>query len=109
MLIQVAMNGRRTRSEHPGIPVTPAELAADAAACWAAGAQSVHLHPRRPDDERESLGAAPHAPAVAAVRAAVPGIEISCSTQEDIDLGGASDRIEAIRAWSRPPDLVSLN
>jgi uncharacterized protein (DUF849 family) len=109
MLIQVAMNGHRARSEHPAIPLTPAELAADAAACWAAGARSVHFHPRRPGDERESLGAAEHDAAVAAVRAAVPGLELSCSTQEDIDLAGAASRGDAIRAWSQPPDLVSLN
>jgi uncharacterized protein (DUF849 family) len=109
MLIQVAMNGDRARGEHAGVPLTPAELAADAAACWAADARSVHLHPRRPEDERESLAAASHDAAVAAVRAAVPGLEISCSTQEDIDLGGAADRSAAIRAWSVPPDLVSLN
>ena len=54
-MIQVAMNGSRSRDAHPGVPVTPAELAADAAACWAAGARSVHFHPRRPGDERESL------------------------------------------------------
>lgn len=109
MLIQVAINGHRARDEHPGVPVTPVELAADAAACWAAGARSVHLHPRRPDDERESLSASSHDAAVAAVRAAVPEIEISCSTQRDIDLGGAADRVGAVRAWTHPPDLVSLN
>lgn len=109
MMIQVALNGRRARDEHPAIPVTPAELAADAAACWAAGARSVHLHPRRPADERESLDAASHDAAVAAVRAAVPGLEVSCSTQEDIDLGGAASRGEAICAWTQAPDLVSLN
>jgi uncharacterized protein (DUF849 family) len=109
MLIQVAMNGARARGEHPAVPLTPAELAADAAACWAAGARSVHFHPRRPGDERESLGADAHDAAVAAVRAAVPGIEISCSTQEAIDLGGTRDRVAAVQRWRTPPDLVSLN
>jgi hypothetical protein len=46
---------------------------------------------------------------VTAVRPAVPNLEISCSTQEDIDLGRAADRIAAVRAWSAPPDVVSLN
>ncbi len=46
---------------------------------------------------------------VAAIRAAAPGLEISCSTQEDIDLGGAPNRIAAINAWTSPPDLVSVN
>jgi uncharacterized protein (DUF849 family) len=109
MLIQCALNGRRTRAGHPAVPVTPAQLAADAVACWAAGARSVHLHPRRPGDGLESLAASAHDAAVAAVRAAVPEMEVSCSTQQDIDLGGASTRIDAVRAWTQAPDLVSLN
>jgi len=36
-------------------------------------------------------------------------VEISCYTQEDIDLGAAPNRVAAIRAWRRAPDLVSLN
>jgi uncharacterized protein (DUF849 family) len=39
----------------------------------------------------------------------VPDLEISCSTQQDIDLGGATDRVAAIQAWQSPPDVVSLN
>jgi uncharacterized protein (DUF849 family) len=107
-MIQCALNGARARDDHPAVPVTPAELAADALACWRAGARSVHLHPRG-DDGRETLGAAPHGAAVAAVRAAAPGLEVSCSTQQDIALGGATTRVAAIRAWTHPPDLVSLN
>jgi uncharacterized protein (DUF849 family) len=109
MLIQCAMNGHRAPGEHPAVPVTPAQLAADAVACRAAGARSLHLHPRRAADGLESLDAASHDAAVAAVRAAVPGLELSCSTQADIDLGGAATRVDAIRAWTQPPDLVSLN
>ena len=109
VLIQCALNGRRTRAEHSAVPVTPAQLAADAVACRAAGAQSVHLHPRRPEDGRESLAAESHDAAVVAIRTAAPELELSCSTQQDIDLGGAATRIDAVRAWTRPPDLVSLN
>ena len=55
------------------------------------------------------MAAESHDAVVAAVRAAAPGLEISCSTRDDIDLGGASDRVAAVRAWTSPPDLVSLN
>ena len=108
-MIQCALNGSYTRGDHPDVPVTLEEIVADAVACQAAGAASVHFHPRRPGDGRESLAAAVHDGVVAAVRAAAPGLEVSCSTQEDIDLGGAGDRVAAIRAWAGPPDLVSLN
>lgn len=108
-VIQCALNGRYGREDHPDVPVTLAELVQDAIACRAAGAESVHLHPRRPSDGRESLAADSHDAVVAAIRAAVPDLEISCSTHEEIDLGGAPDRVAAIRAWSSPPDAVSLN
>ncbi|MBV9472906.1 MAG: 3-keto-5-aminohexanoate cleavage protein [Solirubrobacterales bacterium] len=108
-MIQCALNGDYTKADHPDVPVTLEELVSDARACWAAGAASVHFHPRRASDGAESLDAETHDRAVAAVRDAVPGLEISCSTQEDIDLGGAGARIAAVRAWCHPPDVVSLN
>lgn len=108
-MIQCALNGGYGRDDHPAVPVTIEQLVADAVGCRAAGALSVHLHPRRPVDGRESLSAEIHDAVVSAVRAVVPDVEISCSTQEDIDLGGATDRIAAVRAWTLPPDVVSLN
>lgn len=108
-MVQCAVNGDYSPDDHPDVPVTLEQLVADAIACRAAGAASVHLHPRRPADGVESLAAEVHDAVVAAIRVAVPDLEISCSTQEDIDLGGARDRVTAIRAWTNPPDAVSLN
>jgi uncharacterized protein (DUF849 family) len=108
-VIQAALNGGYTRDDHPDVPVSLEQLVADAVACRAAGAASVHLHPRRPADGAETLAPEVHDAVVAAIRGAVPDLEISCSTQEDIDLGDAPDRVAAIRAWASPPDAVSLN
>ena len=108
-MIQCALNGDYSRDDHPGVPVTLEQLVADAVACRAAGAESVHLHPRRASDGAETLAADVHDAVVAAIRSVVPDLEISCSTQEDIDLGGARDRVAAVRAWKSPPDVVSLN
>lgn len=108
-MIQCALNGGYSRSDHPDVPVTLEQLVADAVACRAAGAGSVHLHPRRPGDGAETLAAEAHDAVVAAIRGAVSDLEISCSTQEDIDLGVAADRAAAVRAWKSPPDVVSLN
>jgi uncharacterized protein (DUF849 family) len=107
-VIQCALNGEYSKADHPAVPVTREELVADAIDCLAAGAASVHLHPRDAAG-RESLAFEVHDAVVAAIRAAAPALEISCSTQEDIDLGGAPDRAAAIRAWREPPDAVSLN
>lgn len=108
-MIQCALNGDYGPADHPAVPVTLEQLVADAVACRAAGAGSVHLHPRDATSGLETLGAATHDAVVAAVREAAPDLEISCSTQEDIDLAGARDRHEAVRAWTAPPDVVSLN
>lgn len=108
-MVQCALNGGYSRADHPDVPVTLEQLVDDAVACRAAGAASVHLHPRRPADGVESLAAETHDAVVAAIRAADAELEISCSTQEDIDLGGSEDRIAAVRAWTSPPDVVSLN
>jgi uncharacterized protein (DUF849 family) len=43
-LLQVALNGSRTTSEHPAIPRTPKQLAAASRAAVDAGAQVLHLH-----------------------------------------------------------------
>lgn len=48
VLLQAALNGRRNRDEHEAVPLTPAELQADAIACGAAGAHGFHVHPRDP-------------------------------------------------------------
>lgn len=108
-MIQCALNGSYGPRDHPEVPVTLRQLVADAVACHAAGATSVHLHPRLQIDGLESLAADSHDAVVAAIRDAAGELEISCSTHEDIDLGGASDRIAAVRAWVAPPDVVSLN
>jgi uncharacterized protein (DUF849 family) len=108
-MIQCALNGGYDRADHPEVPVTLDELVADAVACRAAGAHSVHLHPRSPTDRTETLAADVHDAVVAAIRNAAPDLEISCSTQKDIGLGGAADRPTAVAAWASPPDVVSLN
>jgi hypothetical protein len=86
-MIQSALNGEYGPEDHPDVPVTLEQLVADSAACYAAGAMSVHLHPRRASDGVESLAPETHDAVVAAVRAAVPNLEICFSTQKDIDLG----------------------
>ena len=44
--VKACLNGGRSKAEHPAVPVTPAELAAEAAAAVKAGAEALHIHPR---------------------------------------------------------------
>lgn len=69
VLIGVAPNGaRRTKTDHPALPMTPQEIAEEAEGCRQAGAGLLHMHVR--DDEgRHSLDAGRYREAMAGVRA----------------------------------------
>ncbi|MEC8515837.1 MAG: 3-keto-5-aminohexanoate cleavage protein, partial [Pseudomonadota bacterium] len=50
--LMVAPNGaRRTKADHPAIPVTIQETVETALACAAVGAQAMHLHVRDADQQ----------------------------------------------------------
>ena len=84
MAITACLNGDRTRTEHPAVPQSAAELAADAAAARLAGASAVHVHPR---DARglPTLEARACDAAVAAIRAAAPRTPVGLSSAATID------------------------
>ena len=50
VIITAALTGAVTpKAKNAHIPITPEEIAADAYACWKAGAAMVHLHMRADD------------------------------------------------------------
>jgi uncharacterized protein (DUF849 family) len=105
VLLQAALNGDRTKDAHPALPVSVGELARDAAACVAAGARAIHLHPRDPEG-RERLDAALVDDAVVTVRDAC-GAPVGVSTGAWIE-PDLERRLELVRAW-RAPDYASVN
>ena len=107
MAVIAALNGGRSRAEHSAVPLTPAELAADAIAVRRAGAFAVHVHPRGRDGTQTIDPKACDA-AVAAIRAAVPRMPIGLSTSVAIDADPFA-RAAAITGWSQRPDFVSVN
>ena len=106
LLLKACLNGSRTDDEHPAIPRTPAQLAAEGRASVDAGARVLHLHPYA--DGRETLEAEPCAAALRAVRAACPGIPVSLSTSADIE-SDPRRRLELVAGWTDLPDLVTAN
>ncbi|WP_433169690.1 3-keto-5-aminohexanoate cleavage protein [Kribbella sp. CA-247076] len=106
-MVKACLNGDRSRADHPGVPITPAELASAAEAAVRAGAQAVHLHPRGPD-ERESLRWPDIRAAVDAVRERCPGVPVGVSTRAEI-LPDLWQRLELIAEWDRGPDFASVN
>jgi uncharacterized protein (DUF849 family) len=107
MLIECALNGGRTRAEHPGVPCTPQELAESARGAVAAGAGAVHFHARG-RDERESLDADDVARAVEAVRAAIAAAPFGVSTGAWI-VPDVKARYEKVAAWKVLPPFASIN
>ncbi|MFJ8864389.1 3-keto-5-aminohexanoate cleavage protein [Streptomyces sp. NPDC102473] len=106
-MLQVCLNGARSRAECFPLPVTPEELTAAAREAVAVGAEDIHLHPKD-GDGRDTLEAAPVAAAVSAVRAAVPGIPVGVTTGA---WATADPRARAaqVRAWTVLPDHASVN
>ncbi len=69
--IAVAPNGgRRTKADHPALPMTPEELARTAAECLDAGAAMIHVHVRDRDG-KHLLDAEAYRQAIGAIRAEV--------------------------------------
>lgn len=104
--IKCCLNGDRVG---PGIPSTPAELAAEAAAVQMLGATIVHVHPRSGD--RESLAWDDIRAAIQAIRDRCPGLIVGVSTREEIE-PDADLRLAALTHWQGPPegpDLASVN
>lgn len=102
-LVQACLNGTRTRADHPAVPLTAAELAADARAC---AVEAVHVHPRD-DDGRETLAAEACGEAVRALRDA--GVEVSLSTGAWIE-PDPERRAALVRGWGGvAPDVASVN
>ena len=112
-LLKACLNGKRSQAEFPAVPVTPDELAADAAAAVAAGAEAIHLHARGRDGA-ESVRAGDVGAAVAAVRVACPGTPVGVSTGLWITGGDAAARQAAVSQWAdlpagARPDFASVN
>ncbi|GGM07870.1 3-keto-5-aminohexanoate cleavage protein [Dactylosporangium sucinum] len=111
--LKVALNGGRRPGEHPALPCAPAELAVAAQAAVAAGAEAVHLHPRRAGGT-ESLDAADVGAAVAAVRAVCPATPIGVTTGLWVTGGDVATRSLAVGGWAElsrydRPDFASVN
>lgn len=110
-MLQACLNGDRPRGAHPALPVTPQELAADAAAVAELGVTSLHVHPR--DAAGLEVLAGPEvATAVSVIRAAVPGVEIGVTTGAWIQPDPVR-RAELVAGWAGlaagRPDTASVN
>ena len=106
VMIMVAPNGaRKTRADHPALPMTPGEIAAEAARSVAAGAAAIHLHVRDTGGSH-SLDADAYRAATDAVRAAVGRDPVIQITTEAVGRFAPREQMASVRAVR--PEAVSL-
>lgn len=104
--ITVAPNGgRRTKIDHPAIPLTADELARTAAECLDAGAAMIHVHVRRPDG-RHLLDADAYREAITAIRSEVGQRMVIQITSEALGIYAPAEQIAVVKAVR--PEAVSL-
>jgi uncharacterized protein (DUF849 family) len=128
VLIKAAINGGRSKAEHPAVPIAPEEQAADVIKCLKAGAGAVHLHvrgtsgnsarrrgevPRSLHSDKESLYVDDVEGTFAILIPSAHGVAVGVSTGEWI-LPDPAERLNAIASWkliskTRLPDFASVN
>lgn len=98
LLIMVAPNGaRRTKADHPALPMTADELAETARQCLAAGAAAIHVHVRDTSG-RHTLDAALYRDAIAAIRERTQGVMAIQITTEAVGLYSPREQMDLVRA-----------
>lgn len=106
LVVMVAPNGaRRTRDDHPNLPLTPAELAYEAALCAEAGATILHLHVRDREG-RHSLDPTLYRAATEAIREAVGARIVVQITTEAVGRYSPEQQMKVVR--QAHPEAVSL-
>jgi uncharacterized protein (DUF849 family) len=106
-MLQACLNGGLLKSAHHRVPTSASELASDAVAVRAAGAEELHIHVRA-EDGAETLEPSAVAKTIQAVRRVAPGMPIGIGTGAWIMPGGRR-RHRHIRDWTEKPDYASVN
>ena len=104
--IAVAPNGgRRTKADHPAIPLTAEEIAATAAGCLDAGASMIHVHVRARDG-RHLLDGDAYRSAMASIRGAAGDRIVVQITSEALGIYRSQEQMAVVRDVR--PEAVSL-
>jgi uncharacterized protein (DUF849 family) len=108
LIVNAALTGMvPTKADNPNVPVTPAEIAADAERCHAAGAAIVHVH-ARDEEGRPTYRASVYAEIIAAVRERCPDVIVCVSTSGRV-FRSVEQRAEVLDLDGElKPDLASL-
>ncbi|MBN2751692.1 MAG: 3-keto-5-aminohexanoate cleavage protein [Rhodospirillaceae bacterium] len=104
--IGIAPNGgRKLKSDHPAIPLSPHELAKTAAACRDAGAAMIHVHVRNAEGGHV-LDAEAFQHAIAAIKDAVGSDLVIQMTTESLGLYAPPEQMAVVKAVH--PEAISI-
>src|SRR4030095_10794510 len=107
MILQVALNGARTKDDNPNIPTTSEEILSEAKQSVTAGAQEIHFHVRDKNG-KETLDGKFVTEQLSLLREHLSNIPIGISTGEWIE-PNYEMRKKLIKEWTVLPDFVSVN
>lgn len=108
VVICVAPNGaRRTKKDHPALPMTAEELGREAAACADAGASVIHLHVRN-EEGSHSLDVDRYSAAMRCVREATLGRLLIQITTEAVGIYKPAEQIAVVQALKPPAASVAI-
>lgn len=111
VVVKVAVNGPRSRAEHPAIPSTPAEAAEEARRCAEAGANVIHLHaPATAGGWRADAGW--YGEALRRIRQVAPDLLISLTSLRPAGIRATTitDTLQGLaRRRETTPDLITVN
>jgi len=106
IIIMVAPNGaRRTKADHPNLPITPDEVVKAVVAARDAGAAAAHVHVRD-DALKHTLDARRYGEMLEAVDAALGHTIVVQMTTEAVGIYSAGEQMDAVRALK--PNFVSM-
>lgn len=106
--LKACINGARRRSEHPAVPVTAAQVAADVAVVARLGVDAVHVHVKDPRTGADTLNAADLAHVLRQARHSAPDLPLGVTTGAWAE-PKPSARLAAIEHWTVLPDFASVN
>jgi len=102
----VALNGaRRTKSDHPALPMSVSEIVREASLCVEAGADGLHLHVRD-DKGKHSLDLGLYQEALTELQTALPSLKIQITTEA---VGQYSPQEQRRVVEVLKPSLVSIS
>jgi 3-keto-5-aminohexanoate cleavage enzyme len=106
VLVCVAPNGaRRSKSDHPALPLSAPELAAEARSCLEAGAGALHLHVRDAE-QQHTLDPRRYRQALSAIRASIGDALVLQITSEAVGRYSAAEQAAALQAVQ--PEAASV-